>query len=127
MASGALHAERVHVFEEGLLELAAEVVDGLACGGGVADDFVVDVGDVHDVAQRQAVHARDAAEDVDVEESAEVADVAVVVDGGAAAVEAEGGAVFGEEGLGFAGESVEEFERQGFCASFGAGLRTFLF
>jgi hypothetical protein len=44
------------------------------------------------------------------EEGAEVADVAVVVDGGAAAVEAQGLAVGGVERFDFSGEGVEEFE-----------------
>jgi hypothetical protein len=57
------------------------------------------------------VELDDAAEDIDVEEGAEVADVAVVIDGGAAAVEAQGLAVGGEEWFDFSREGVEEFER----------------
>ncbi len=107
---GALDVEGVHVFEEGALVLGGVLGDGLAGGGGVADDLVVDVGDVHDVVQGEAVEAGGAAQQVDVEEGAEVADVAVVVDGGAAAVEAQDVAVGGEERFDFTGESVEEFE-----------------
>src|ERR1700746_2176288 len=72
---------------------------GTPAGGGVADDLVVDVGDVHDVVERDALLAKDAAEDVDVEEGAEVADVAVVVDGGAAAVHAQCGCADWGEGF----------------------------
>ena len=63
---------------------------GMPGGGGVADDLVVDVGDVHDVVDGEAVQREDAAQHVDVQKGAEVADVAVVVDGGAAAVQAQG-------------------------------------
>ena len=111
---GALDIEGVHVLEEGALEAGAVLADGLAGGCGVADDLVVDVGDVHDVVQGEAVEAGGAAEDVDVQEGAEVADVAVVVDGGAAAIEAQGVAVGGEERLVFSGEGIEEFEGQGY-------------
>ena len=52
--------------------------------GGVADDLVVDVGDVHDVADRKTGQLQGPAEHIDVEEGAEVTDVAVVVHGGAA-------------------------------------------
>ena len=107
---GALDAEGVEVFEEGALEAVGVVGDGEVGGGGVADDLVVDVGDVHDVLDGDALLEEEAAEDVDVEEGAEVADVAVVVDGGAAAVHAECGLAYGGEGLGFSAEGVEEFE-----------------
>ena len=109
MSSGRLAVERLHVFEEGALELGGVLGDGLVGGSGVADDLVVDVGDVHDVVDGEALQLDGAAQHVDVEEGAEVADVAVVVDGGAAAVEAQGVAVRGEEWLGLSGEGVEEF------------------
>ncbi len=53
----------------------------------VADDLVVDVGDVHDVFDGDALLAEKAAQHIDVQEGAEVADVAVVVDGGPAGIE----------------------------------------
>jgi hypothetical protein len=43
------------------------------------------------------------------QEGAEVADVAVVVDGGSAAVEAQGAPVGGEERFEVSGEGIEEF------------------
>ena len=107
---GALDGERVHVLEEGLLEAGGVLLDGLAGERGVADDLVVDVGDVHDVLDLHAELAQEAAEDVDVEEGAEVADVAVVVDGGAAGVHAQGAAVDGRKGFGLQAERVEEMQ-----------------
>ncbi len=104
---GLLDAERVHVFEEGSLVFGAVLSDGFAGGEGVADNFVVNVGDVHDVMQREAVKAGGAAQEVDVEEGAEVADVAVVIDRGAAAIEAQGVAVGGIERFDFSGKGVE--------------------
>ena len=106
-----LDAEGVEVLEEGALEFGGVFGDGDAGGGGVADDLVVDVGDVHDVVDGDALLAEDAAEHVDVEEGAEVADVAVVVDGGAAAVHAQRGCADWGEGLDLAAEGVEEFDR----------------
>ena len=50
MASGRSMPSASDVFEEGLFVPGGVVADGLAGGGGVADDLVVDVGDVHDVA-----------------------------------------------------------------------------
>ena len=76
--------------------------------GGVADDLVVDVGDVHDVTDGDAGEFERSAEDVDVEEGAEVADVAVVVDGGAAGVQAQGWSVRGREGFEVSAQGVEE-------------------
>jgi hypothetical protein len=121
---GLLDAERGHVFEEGLLEFGAELADGFACGRSVADDLIVDVGDVHDVVQFEAVEAGGAAEDVDVQKGAEVADVAVVIDSGAAAVEAQGLAIGGEERFDFSGEGVEEFESHAGLDAAGRGCLT---
>ena len=103
--------EGVEVFKEGALKLLGVLGDGKASGGGVADDLVVDVGDVHDVLDGYALLANDAAEHVDVEEGAEVADVAVVVDGGAATVHAKGGRADGGKGFDLAAKGVEEFDR----------------
>ena len=88
MMTGGSAAERVEVFEEGPLVARRVLGDGDALRGGVADDLVVDVGDVHDVLDGDALLLEKAAQEIDVQEGAEVADVAVVVDGGAAGVEA---------------------------------------
>ncbi len=92
-------AEGFEVLQESALEFSGVLGDGDASGGSVADDLVVDVGDVHDVVERDALLTEDATEDVDVEERAKVADVAVVVDSGAAAVHAQCGCADGGEGL----------------------------
>ena len=92
---------------------AGEVGEGLTGFLGVANGFVVDVGDVADVEGGGATEFDDAAEDVLGGEGAEVADVGGAIDGGAAAVKAEGFAVEGCEGTGFAGEGIEEAEGHG--------------
>jgi hypothetical protein len=89
---------------------AGEVGEGLTGFLGVANGFVVDVGDVADVEGGGATEFDDAAEDVLGGEGAEVADVGGAVNRGAAAVEAEGFAGEGGEGTGLAGEGVEEAE-----------------
>ena len=108
-------AEGVEVFEEGALVARGVVGDGDALRGGVADDLVVDVGDVHDVLDLDALLLKKAAEQIDMDEGAEVADVAVVVDGGAAGVEGEGLAVRRGERFDLCAEGVEELK----CHAFG--------
>jgi hypothetical protein len=84
---------------------------------GVVDDLVVDVSDVHDVADGNAEEQEGAAEDVNLEEGAEVSDVAVVIDGGAAGVHAKrrawGETGLGDEGIDLSREGVEKTERHG--------------
>ena len=58
-------------------------------GFGLADDLVVDVGDVADEADREAAGAQVARDDVERDHHARVADVAEVVDRDAAAVHAD--------------------------------------
>ena len=77
-------------------------------GGGVADGFVIDVGDISDVQGGGAGGFKDAAEDIVHDKGAEVSNVGRAVNGGAAAVEAEGFAVDGCEVLELAGECVVE-------------------
>jgi hypothetical protein len=69
---GMLDVEGVEVFEEGTLVAGGVLGDGDAGGGGVADDLVVDVGDVHDVVDGDSLLADEAAEHVGVEEGARV-------------------------------------------------------
>ena len=109
---GALDAEGGHVLEEGVLEAFAVGADIESEGGGVADDLVVDVRDVHDVADGDPMLPEGATEDVDVEEGAEVADVAEVVDGGAAGVHTQFAAIGGSEGFDLPAEGVEELQFQ---------------
>ena len=108
---GALDAKGVEVFKKSLFEAGGVIVDGNAGGGGVADDFVVNVGNVHDVADGDAEQLEGAAQDVNLEERAEVADVAVVVDRRAAGIHAQGYVPLGREFLDGSGKGVVEAER----------------
>jgi hypothetical protein len=60
-----------------------------AIAGCVADNLVVYVGDVHDVAHRVSTLPQEPAQKVDGDEGAEVADVSVVVNGRTAGVHAD--------------------------------------
>ncbi len=88
-AFGAFEAQRGAVGEEGVGIDVGVFLERLALGDGVADDFVVHVGDVHDVVERVAGGAQPAAHEVVKDKGPEVADVGVVVDGGAAGVHAD--------------------------------------
>ncbi len=103
-----LHGEALEIVQKGLLEARGVVGDGDAGGSGVADDLVIDVGDVHDVADRNAEQVQRAAEKIDLEEGAEVADVSVVVNSGAAGVHAQHGSVGGKQFIQLSAEGVEE-------------------
>ena len=76
------------VFEECLLILRSVSLHADAVAGCVADDFVVHVGNIHDMADGVSTLAEDTAEKIDGDECAEVADVSVVVNGGSAGVHA---------------------------------------
>ena len=106
----AFDAQGVEIFEERLLEVRRVFADGDAGGRRVADDLVVHVGDVHDVADGDAGELEEAAQDVDLQKGAEVADVAVVVDGGPAGVHAERLAVGGDEFVQLSREGIEKAE-----------------
>ena len=84
-----------------------------AVAGGVADDLVVDVGDVHDVADVVSGLEKKAVEKIDGDECAEIADVAVVVDGGSAGVHADVVVVDGVEVFDLGGERVVETNGHG--------------
>ena len=104
---GLLDGEGVEVLEEGFFEAGGVFADGHPGSGGVADDLVVDVGDVHDVPGDDSLQPEEAAEDVDLEEGPEVADVAVVINRRPAGVHAEGLAVGRREFFDAAGESLK--------------------
>lgn len=82
-------AEEVHVGEEGLLQFLGELGEGGLGFPDAADDFVFDVGDIHDVEDIVAAEFEVAAEEVGEDEGAEVADVGAVIDRWAAAVHAD--------------------------------------
>ena len=75
---------------------------------GVADDFVIHVGDVHYVLHFVSALAQKTIEKVDGYEGAEIADVAVVIDGWSAGVHADVVTVDRMEVLDLAGEGVIE-------------------
>src|SRR6185369_1090474 len=86
----ALNAENGGVFEEEVLKLLGILADADAKLGGVGDDAIVDVSDVHDVLEAVSAHAKPATQDIDGNEGPEIADVGEVVDRGAAVVHADG-------------------------------------
>ena len=101
------------VFKKGLRVFRGVLLHGDAVAGGVADDLVVHVGDVHDVADVVSGLAEKAVEQIDGDEGAEIADVAVVVNGGPAGIHADAVVIDGVEVFDFAGESIEETNGHG--------------
>ena len=97
ICSGRSTPQRVQVLKERLDVLGRVLADGNARRRGVADDLVVHVGDVHDVADLHARELQEAAQHVDLQKGAEVADVAVVVNRRPAGVHPQRLAVGGDE------------------------------
>ena len=88
-----------------------QLADGDARGGRVADDLVVDVGDVHDPRHRVALPGQVAAQQVGEQEAPEVADVGGRIDRRAAAVHAHVRRVERLERLERAAQRVPEAQR----------------
>ena len=105
---GHFEGEGAHVVEKGLDIFFCVLADGDAFDGGILDDAVVHVGEIHDVEETIAAGAQVAAEDVLEDEGAEVADVREVVDGGAAGVHADFARMNRVERFERVGESVVE-------------------
>ncbi len=84
---GALDAQLIQILEKSLLVGFGEVLQGYACGAGVADGFIVHVGEVHDLFDLVAGVAQGSAQQIFKHIGAEIADVSEVVDGGTAGVE----------------------------------------
>lgn len=105
-----LDAEGFAIFEEGLHEFFGVIADADVLGGGVGDDAVIDVGEVHYVREAVAAEFEEAAENVLEDEGAVVADVGVIVDGGPASVHGDFAEFLGDEGLGLVGERVVEMD-----------------
>ena len=103
-----LDVQRVGIFQKRLAILLRVLLHGDAVAGGVADDLVVHVGDVHDVLQLEAALLQKAPQRVDDDEGAEVADVSVVVDRGTAGVHADQVVFQWMELFDLAGQSVEK-------------------
>ena len=106
-------AERGGIGEEGLGVLSGVLLDGLIVLDGVADDLVLDVGDVHDVVEGESAGAQGAAEDVLEGERPEVADVDVAVDSGSAGVHTDCFSVERVELFQPLGERIVEPQRHG--------------
>src|SRR5436305_12996463 len=64
-------------------------MDRLVLARGVADDFVIHVGDVHHVLELMAALPQEPAQNVYRDKGAEIADMAVVVDGEPACIHAD--------------------------------------
>ena len=79
--------------------------------GGVADDLVIHIGNVHHVLELVSALPQEAAQQVHHDKSAEVADVPVVVDRGTAGVHADELVFGGLEGLRLAGERIKQLQR----------------
>ncbi len=107
-----LAAKRLEVGEEGLLEFAGELGQRLAGLVDAPDDFVLHVGDVHDVPHVEAAEGEVAPNDVGKDERAEVPDVREVVHGRAAAVDADlfPGGIERHERLDRTRQGVEDFQ-----------------
>ncbi len=82
------NTQRGRILEKSLHILCGVLLHGHAVARGVANDLVVNVGDVHHVADVVSALAKEAIEKIDGDKGAEVADVAVVVDGRAAGIHA---------------------------------------
>ena len=83
-----LNIQHGRVFEERLFVFRRVLPDADTSARGVADDLVVHVRDVHDVAHLVAALLQEALKNIDRDKCSEVADVAVVVHGGPAGVHA---------------------------------------
>jgi len=104
--------EGLEILEEGGLVFGGVIAQGSIGFADAPDDFVLHVGDVHDVADLEALELQAAPHQIGEHEGAEVADVGEVMHGGAAAIEAGGlaGRVARDEFLDRAGQGVEEFQ-----------------
>ena len=107
---GGLDAESFAIVEEGLDKFFGVIADADVLGGGVSDNAVVYVGEIHYVGQSIAAKFEEAAEDVLEDEGAVIADVGEVVDGGAAGVHGDFAGFLGDEGLALVGERVVEMD-----------------
>src|ERR1700693_533701 len=78
---GPLDTQRIEILEKRLDVFLGELVDRLAMLGGLLDDAVLDVGQIHHLGDAVSLLQQDPAQQVLEEKGAEVADVRVVVDG----------------------------------------------
>src|ERR1700721_817940 len=95
--------QRVHIFEEGVHVFCGVLADGDAGRGGVLDDAIVNVSEVHYLQDLETAGEQEAAEYVLEDKSTKIADMRIIVDRGAAAVDADFALVGGREGGGAKG------------------------
>ncbi len=103
-----MDVQRGGIFEKCLGILRRVLLDGDAVASGVANDLVIHVGDVHDVAHVVSTLPQEAVKKIDGDECAEVADVAVVVNGGPAGIHADSVVIDRMEVFDLAGKRVIE-------------------
>ncbi len=106
--NGLSNVEIGRVFEEGFFVFGGVVLYAEAFLGGFADDFVVHVGNVHDVADLIAALQQKAMQDVHGDNGAKVADVHVVINRGTAGIHADFVGLSGSERLELSGERIVE-------------------
>jgi hypothetical protein len=75
---------------------------------GIANDFVVHVGDIHDVADVVSTLAEKAVKKIDSDKCTKITDVSVIVDGRPAGIHPDAISVDGMEVFNLAGKSVIE-------------------
>jgi len=100
---GLLKMQRAHIFEESLYVFFGVLANRDAGSGGVLNDAIVHVGEVHDLQDAKAAEEEEPAQDILEDEGTKVADMSIVVDRRAAAVDADFALVKGLEGLEAAG------------------------
>ncbi len=105
-----LNVQRSRIFQEGLGKLRGVLLHSHAIARGIANDFVVHVGDVHDVADFVSALAEKAIEKINRDECAEITDVAIVIDGWSTGVHANAVAVQRMKVFDLSGKSVIEAE-----------------
>jgi len=81
-----------------LNEFFGVIADADVLGGGVGDDAIVYVGEIHYMSEAKTAEFQEAAEDVLEDEGAVIADVGEVVDGGAAGVHCDFAGFLGRKG-----------------------------
>src|SRR6185312_11685765 len=105
-----LDAQRLHIFEKSRNVFGRVLPDRNLGLGGIANDLVIHVGDVHDVANRDAGKLEKTAQHIYLEKGAEIADVPIVVDCGSAGVHAESFSVARKQIVKFSRQGVEKPE-----------------
>ena len=107
---GRFHAERFAIREKRLHILFRVFADSYSGCGGVADDAVVDVGQIHHVRQLEAAQLQEAAQNILKDECAEIADMREVVDRRAAGVHVHNPRLQRDERFNFSRQGVVDLD-----------------